>query len=122
MARRNKPGLRIRILRSAVFAASTLLSLNAFAAGDVEAGKAKSAVCQACHGQDGNGTGDGQYPRIAGQYADYLAKALHDYKSGARVNAIMKGFADTLSEEDIENLSAFYAAQTGPLDDLSHLK
>jgi cytochrome c553 len=110
------------ILRSALLAAVSLVSFNAAAAGDVEAGKAKSVVCQACHGPDGNGTGDGQYPRIAGQYADYLAKSLHDYKSGARVNAIMKGFADTLSEEDIENLSAFYAAQTGPLDDLSHLK
>ena len=110
------------ILRSALFAAALFVSLDAFAAGDVEAGKAKSVVCQACHGQDGNGTGDGQYPRIAGQYADYLAKALHDYKSGARANAIMKGFADTLSEDDIRNLSAFYASQTGPLDDLSHLK
>lgn len=110
------------ILRSALIAAAVLVSADAFAAGDVEAGKAKSVVCQACHGPDGNGTGDGQYPRIAGQYADYLSKALHDYKSGARPNAIMKGFADTLSEDDIANLSAFYAAQRGPLDDLSHLK
>jgi cytochrome c553 len=90
--------------------------------GDAEAGKTKSAACQACHGPDGNGTGDGQYPRIAGQYADYLAKALHDYKSGARNNPIMAGFAATLSEEDIADLSAFFSQQEGPLTDLSHMK
>jgi cytochrome c553 len=108
--------------RIAFVALIAFASANALAQGDVEAGKAKSTVCQACHGADGNGTGDGQYPRIAGQYADYLVKALKDYKSGERANAIMKGFADTLSAEDIENLAAFYAAQPSPLDDLSHLK
>ena len=108
--------------RIAFAALIAFASTTAFAQGDVEAGKAKSVVCQACHGADGNGTGDGQYPRIAGQYADYLAKALKDYKSGARPNAIMAGFATTLSEEDIENLAAFFAAQASPLDDLSHLK
>jgi cytochrome c553 len=110
------------IFRIAFAAALLSTSALAFAKGDVEAGKAKSVVCQACHGADGNGTGDGQYPRIAGQYADYLAKALHDYKSGARPNAIMAGFAGTLSEEDIENLSEFYSKQPSQLTDLSHLK
>lgn len=111
------------IVRSIVVAAALAsLSFGASAKGDVEAGKAKSTVCQACHGADGNGTGDGQYPRIAGQYASYLGKALHDYKSGARANPIMAGFAATLSEEDIENLSAFYSKQTSQLHDLSHLK
>jgi cytochrome c553 len=110
------------ILRSALILSLLAVSATASAKGDVEAGKAKSVVCQACHGADGNGTGDGQYPRIAGQYADYLAKTLKDYKSGERPNAIMAGFAGTLSEEDIENLAAFYASQPGPLDDLSHLK
>jgi cytochrome c553 len=110
------------ILRSTFAALIAFTATHASAAGDVEAGKTKSQICQACHGADGNGTGDGQYPRIAGQYADYLAKALHDYKSGARANAIMAGFATTLSDEDIANLSAFYAEQKSPLDDLSHLK
>lgn len=109
------------IFRSALVAALVLLSAGASAA-DIEAGKAKSVVCQACHGPDGNGIGDPQYPNLAGQYADYLAKALHDYKSGVRKNAIMAGFATTLSDEDIANLSAFFASQKGPLDDLSHLK
>jgi len=111
--------MRLRLLTSlCLLATSTLASAN----GSVEAGKAKSQVCQACHGTDGNGTGDGQYPRIAGQYADYLAKALHDYRSGERVNVIMAGFAGTLTDADINDLAAFYASQSGPLDDLSHIK
>ena len=101
--------------------AALLLAAAPFAVakGDIEAGKSKSQVCQACHGADGNGTGDGQYPRLAGQHADYLAKALRDYRSGARPNPIMAGFATTLSDEDIDNLGAFFASQQGPLHDLS---
>ena len=91
-------------------------------AGDPEAGKTKAQTCQACHGPDGNGTGDEQYPRLAGQHADYLAKALHDYKSGERENPIMKGFAATLSDEDIDDLAAWFSSQEGPLTDLSHMK
>ena len=99
-------------------AAAFLLPFAASAA-DIEAGKAKSQICQACHGADGNGIGDPQYPLIAGQYADYLAKSLRDYKSGVRDNAIMQGFASTLSEDDIANLAAFYASQPARLRDLS---
>ncbi|MCX7555307.1 cytochrome c [Xanthomonadaceae bacterium JHOS43] len=91
----------------------------AASAADLEAGKAKSQICQACHGADGNGIGDPQYPLIGGQYADYLAKSLRDYKSGARQNAIMQGFATTLSEDDIVNLAAFYASQPAKLRDLT---
>ena len=108
----------IRILCSLALAA---LACSATAA-DIEAGKAKSTTCQACHGADGNGTQDPQYPKIGGQYADYLAKALKDYRSGERANVIMAGFAGTLSDQDIADLAAFYAAQKGPLRDLSHVK
>ena len=118
--------MKFRLRPAASLAASALivigglaLSSAAFAKGSVEAGAGKSQVCQACHGTDGNGTGDGQYPRIAGQYADYLSKSLHDYRDGKRVNAIMAGFASTLSDQDILDLAAFYAAQEGPLADLS---
>ena len=106
------------ILRAFLLAAVALLPLSSHAASP-EAGKAKSQICQACHGADGNGIGDPQYPLLAGQYADYLAKALRDYKSGARQNAIMLGFASTLSDEDIDNLAAFYASQPTRLRDLS---
>lgn len=105
-----------------LMAAMLALPLSASAAGDIEAGRQKSQVCQACHGPDGNGKGDPQYPRLAGQHADYLLKSLRDYKSGARENAIMAGFVATLSSKDMEDLSAFYASQTGPLTDLSNLR
>ncbi len=88
---------------------------------DVDAGKAKAAVCQACHGIDGNGIGDPQYPLLAGQYADYLEKALHDYRSGTRDNPIMAGFASTLSDEDIVNLAAYFASQQTHLLDLQNV-
>lgn len=109
------------ISKALTLAAALALPLVASAApsGDIEAGKATSQICQACHGADGNGIGDPQYPLLAGQYADYLAKALHDYRSGARDNPIMAGFASTLSDEDILNLAAFFASQETRLRDLS---
>lgn len=84
-----------------------------FAKGDIEAGKATAEkVCVTCHGADGNAA-DPQYPRLAGQYRDYLERALHEYKDGGRKNPIMAGFASTLSDEDISNLSTYYASLPG---------
>ena len=81
------------------------------AAADLAAGAAKvKEVCQACHGLDGNSTSP-DYPRLGGQHADYLRQALRDYKSGARKNPIMNGFAATLSERDIENVAEYFASQ-----------
>ena len=80
-------------------------------ASDLAAGKAKAAeVCQACHGVDGS-SATPDFPKLGGQYPDYLAKALRDYKSGQRKNPIMAGFAQPLSAQDIENLAAYYASQ-----------
>jgi cytochrome c553 len=93
--------------------AALMLAGPAFAKGDVDAGKAKSVTCQACHGADGNAGVDPQYPRLAGQYADYLSRALHEYKAGDRKNPIMAGFATTLSETDIDDLSAYFASLPG---------
>jgi cytochrome c553 len=97
-------------IRALVLLAGFALFPSAVAA-DLAAGQAKvKEICQACHGLDGNSqTPD--YPRLAGQYPDYLAKALRDYKSGARKNPIMAGFAGALTAQDIENLSAYYAQQ-----------
>jgi cytochrome c553 len=83
--------------------------------------KAKAATCAACHGADGNAGGDGQsqYPRLAGQYHDYLARALLEYKSGDRKNAIMAGFAATLSDAEIDALTRYFGAMPSKLDDLS---
>lgn len=82
----------------------------ALAAGDPTAGKAKSAVCAACHNADGNSTVT-QYPKLAGQSADYLVKQLQEFKSGARVNAIMVGMVAPLSPQDMEDLAAYFSSQ-----------
>lgn len=92
------------------FACLGMLPALAHAA-DIAAGQAKAKeICQACHGMDGNSPVP-DYPKLGGQYRDYLAKALRDYKSGARKNPIMAGFAGALTAQDIENLSAYYASQ-----------
>ncbi|MBK8509228.1 MAG: c-type cytochrome [Candidatus Competibacter sp.] len=82
----------------------------ALAAGDPAAGKAKSATCAACHTADGNSINP-QYPKLAGQSADYLFKQLQDYKSGARANPIMLGMVAPLSPQDMEDLAAYFASQ-----------
>lgn len=74
------------------------------------AGKAKSAACAACHGVDGNSTNP-EWPKLAGQGARYLEKQLLDFKAGKRVNTIMNGQAAPLSEAEIADLGAYYAAQ-----------
>ena len=105
--------MRISILT--LFLTLSLASLQVQAGGDLMAGKLKAAeICSACHGLDGNSENP-IYPIIAGQHASYLRQSLRDYKSGARQNAIMQGFAGQLSDEDIDNLSAYFASQGGIL-------
>ncbi len=82
-------------------------------AGDPEAGKEKAnTLCIACHGPDGNSPLP-ENPRLAGQYADYLELVLHEYRSGVRPNPIMAGMSAALTDEDIANLAAWYASQSG---------
>tara|TARA_Y100000768_G_scaffold203250_1_gene152926 strand:- start:247 stop:567 length:321 start_codon:yes stop_codon:yes gene_type:complete len=75
-------------------------------------GKDKSVTCSACHGVDGN-SDTKMYPKLAGQYKNYLVHALSSYKNGNRKNAIMSGFAAGLSEQDIIDLSTYYSKQKG---------
>lgn len=99
------------------FSASTLAGTPT---GNIAAGKNKAGkVCSACHGVDGNKTLDGSYPRLAGQYPEYLAKALHDYKSGKRKNPIMAGQAQGLNDKEIADISAYFGSLNGELHDLS---
>lgn len=96
-----------------VAACLTLFAAGHVHAADIEAGKKKVAeVCAACHGADGNST-NSAYPRLAGQHADYIVKALADYKSGARKDPIMGGMAAPLTPQDIENVAAYFASQNG---------
>ena len=87
------------------------LSLQpALAGGDPAVGQQKAATCVACHGADGNST-DPQYPRLAGQQADYIERALMDYQSGARKNPIMSSFAGALSGQDRADLAAWFSSR-----------
>ncbi len=88
---------------------------SASIAGNIAEGQKKAEVCAACHGKDGNTPIDPSYPKLAGQYANYLERTLKNYKSGARKNAIMAAQAAQLSNKDIENLSAYYASLPGTL-------
>ncbi|MCX8048158.1 MAG: cytochrome c [Methylohalobius sp.] len=91
----------------------TLIALltvsNSLLAADPEAGKAKTAVCAGCHGQDGIATNPA-YPNLAGQNAQYLVAAMKAYKDGSRNNPIMKPMVEALSEADLENIAAYYAS------------
>jgi cytochrome c553 len=99
--------------RSLIFLAAAAV----LAAGPVLAAEAtpeKATVCAACHGADGKAT-QPIYPHLAGQYASYLEQALREYRAGARKNPIMGAQAATLTDADIEQLAAYFAAQPGPL-------
>ncbi len=102
--------------------AASLVSGSSFAAGDAKAGEKAALVCAACHGADGNKTLDATYPKLGGQYADYLVKTLQDYRSGARVNVVMNAQAANLKDKDIADISAWYASQSSDLKDLRDFK
>jgi len=80
------------------------------AAGDAAAGKEKSALCAACHGADGNSPNP-MWPSLAGQHTEYAVEQLHAFKDGTRENPQMTPMAMPLSDQDIEDLAAYFAAQ-----------
>lgn len=104
-------------LIASVISAVLLIPGPLLAKGDPAKGQEKAATCEACHGKTGISI-DPNYPNLAGQHYSYLVKALSDYRSGDRSNAIMASFAANLSNQDIEDLAAWYASQEG-LEDLS---
>jgi len=79
--------------------------------GDPAAGKDKSAVCAGCHGADGNST-VGNFPKLAGQGERYLLKQMYDQKEGRREIVEMTGILDGLSDQDLADIAAYFAAQT----------
>lgn len=87
-----------------------LFSLQALAQGDPAAGQAKSAICAACHGMDGNSAVP-NWPKLAGQHEKYLARQITLIKSGARPVPEMMGITPGLSDQDILDLAAYYSTQ-----------
>ena len=78
-------------------------------AGDIETGRTKANVCTGCHGQDGMSVND-IWPNLTGQRAGYLARQLHAFRAGTRVDPIMASFAGPLTDQDIADIAAYYAA------------
>lgn len=104
------------IRRSVWLALGCALAATTAQAADRAAGeKLAQAQCAACHGKDFASPVDPTYPKLAGQYSDYLEHALRAYQTGARKNAIMAGLAKPLSRDDIRNLSAYLSSLPGPL-------
>lgn len=79
-------------------------------AGSAEAGQAKSALCLACHGADGNSPSP-EWPNLAGQHASYMERQIQAFKSGDRQNDLMSPMAMILSDEDAADIAAFYSTQ-----------
>lgn len=98
-----------------IFATLSAIALMAAAvsvqaAGDAEAGKAKTAVCAGCHGADGNSMVP-TFPKLAGQNEKYFVKQLQDMKAGNRDVPQMAAFLPGLTDQDIEDIAAYYASQ-----------
>jgi cytochrome c553 len=104
-------------MRTLILAAAFLaLAGNACAAGNAANGKAiAEKTCAACHSADGSKPAAPENPILAGQYKDYLVKALTDYKTGKRANPIMKSFAGQLKKSEIEDVAAWFSSQPSSL-------
>lgn len=79
--------------------------------GDAAVGKAKSELCQGCHGENGNSV-DSAIPKLNGQFAKYISKQLHDYQSRARIHKIMNAMAATINDDDMADIAAYFAGQS----------
>lgn len=105
---------------SMTLVASALLAvaLPVQAAGDPKAGQLKTSMCAGCHGIPGWRTAYPSVysvPKLGGQHADYIVAALKAYKTGERDHPSMRGIAGSLSEQDMEDLAAYYASSySGP--------
>ncbi len=90
--------------------AVALTSGAALAAGNASAGKTKSAPCMACHGADGNSP-NVIWPKLAGQHPAYIVKQLQAFKSGDRKDPLMSAQAAPLSDQDMQDLAAYFSSQ-----------
>jgi len=93
---------------------SSLATATSFAAGDAEAGRSKAFTCMGCHGVASYTNAYPTYhvPKLGGQHAQYLAAALAAYKNGQRSHATMRAQASNLSDQDMEDIAAYFAGRT----------
>jgi len=86
------------------------ISSNLYSEVSIEKGKAKSAVCAACHGADGNGLSP-TFPNLAGQHVSYIVKQIKDFKSGKRSDPLMTSQANLIADGDIESIALYFSMQ-----------
>lgn len=115
LSMKSRLSIKSELARGLIAAGVLLLGLGtthlASAAGDVQAGQTKaSTVCLACHGLDGNSVNP-EWPSIAGQHEQYIIKQVKAFRAGERTNVLMSPIALTLTDQDIENVAAYYATQ-----------
>ena len=103
--------MKLKPLFISALAGVLSLSMLSFAAAqDIEAGRAKSQACAACHGADGNSQ-SGQFPNLAGQTWRYIYVQLKDYKEGRRSDSVMTAMVAPLSRQDMIDIANYFAAQ-----------
>ena len=102
--------MKLNLLLVPVLAGFLSFSVLPAAAQDIAAGKAKSQVCAACHGVDGNSP-SGQFPNLAGQTWRYIYVQLKDYKEGRRSDPVMTAMATSLSRQEMIDIANYFAAQ-----------
>ena len=115
VSRRPCAALSSAAMALAAFLFTSGFSTAAQAAGDPDAGKAQAVVCGACHGQDGATGIDPSYPNLAGQNERYLASQLRMIQDGRRDIPLMAGQLTGKSEQDLEDLAAYYASLPGKI-------
>ena len=98
--------------RTLLAAALVAFSIPSFAAGSAEAGQKKSTPCAACHGANGV-SANPEFPNLAGQYPDYIERALTHYQNGKRKNPIMQAQVANLTPRDMQDLAAYFSSQKG---------
>jgi cytochrome c553 len=106
--------LRKRCGLLALSTAALVLCASAWAEGDPARGRARAQMCEGCHGIADYRTAYPEVyavPKIGGQEAAYIVKALRDYKTGARKHPSMRGIAATLTDQDMADLAAYYAGE-----------
>lgn len=106
-------------MKKSISAIALLLSASVWAADEqpAQTPPVEETVkqCAACHGEDGNKPVTPDTPKLGGQHADYLAKALRDYKSGARKNPIMGAMSAALTDKQVKELAAYFSHQKSDL-------
>ena len=104
-----------RIHHWAVLAAGILTCSFVYSQSPAQPLEARIKFCESCHGPDGNKPITPVYPKIAGQYPDYLAKVMKDYRAGKRPNPIMRANAASLDDKTIQQLADYFASKKGDL-------